>query len=144
MKHIPPAHSLLVAIAFSVGACEQTPSKGWRDDGAALPAPVEEAAAPAVAVATPQAAAPTDPANPRNYLTFTIKVTGMTCPFSCVREVREQLKAVPGVLHVEIDWDASRAIVDVQPGTDPATLVEGLKAPYAGRLLASDAAETRR
>jgi copper chaperone CopZ len=74
-------------------------------------------------------------ADPADYLTFTLKVTGMTCPIRCVHEVHDQLRAVPGVLRVQVDYDERRAIVDVRPGTDPDSLSHGLKAPYAGRLL---------
>ncbi|MCE9636217.1 MAG: cation transporter [Planctomycetes bacterium] len=73
--------------------------------------------------------------NAKNYLTYIVKVTGMTCPFKCVREVKEQLLAVEGVLDVQIDYDHAKVTVNVRPGTDPETLVAGLKTPYAGRLL---------
>lgn len=85
---------------------------------------------PDTATVTP--AAPTDP---RNYVTIRIKVSGMTCPIRCVREVKEQLAAVPGVLHVDIDSDRREAVVDIAPGTDPETVVAGLHGDYRGRLL---------
>lgn len=73
--------------------------------------------------------------NAKNYVTYIVKVTGMTCPFKCVREVKEQILAVDGVLDLQIDYDHSKVTVNVRPGTDPESLVAGLKAPYAGRLL---------
>ena len=72
---------------------------------------------------------------PADHQTYTLKVRGMTCPFACVRKVREMLQAVPGVLHVAVDFEESRATVDVAPGTDPETLVRALTGDFSGRLL---------
>lgn len=109
-----PAHLFALALTLPLAACA-----GWtvedRDAGLG-----------------PESAAPADLGE---HVTYTLQVSGMTCPFTCVRHVREQLSAVPGVLHVQIDWEGRRAIVDVAPATDPDTLVRGLKEPYAGRLL---------
>ena len=136
MKSVPALVSA-VAIALVAAACAHTGT------GSATAAAVPEPGAPIVP--TPESApvvtsAPASPAGPavddvKNYVTYHVKVTGMTCPIRCIREVRDQLTAVTGVLHVEIDFDAKEAIVDVRPGTDPDTLVGGLRSPYAGRLV---------
>lgn len=135
----------LAAVALALAACAGTSGGGHRTtprpelvpppaDGdpavvaAAAPANVER---PGPAVPPQATTAPAE----RNYQTIRIKVSGMTCPIRCVREVTEQLQAVTGVLHVTIDHDRREAIVDVAPGTDPESVLAGLRAPYAGRLL---------
>ena len=120
------------AAAVASGACANDRPAGHSPP--IRPAPVVAQPDPAPAPVQP-AAPPAAPQNPRNYVTYTVKVTGMTCPIRCAKEVRDQLLAVPGVLHVDIDQDERKAMVDVVPGTDPETIVHGLKSPYAGRLL---------
>lgn len=130
MKSARPAS--VVVLALVAAACAGT-------RGGAVPEPasvsVPSPEAPPAASAAVEADVPAAPADPRNYLTYTIKVNGMTCPIRCVREVRDFLKAVPGVLHVEIDYDSRTAIVDVTPGTAPETVIAGLKGNYTGRLV---------
>ena len=67
--------------------------------------------------------------------TVMLKVSGMSCPIRCPREVKEQLEAVPGVREARIDYPAKQAACDVEPGTAPADVAAGLKTPYSGQPL---------
>lgn len=75
-------------------------------------------------------------AYPKLSETYVLKVTGMTCPIRCVREVREILEKVPGVEQVVIDQPTSKATCHVKPGTDPQTLVDAFVGQkyYAAKL----------
>ena len=140
MKKTPFAKTtpfaLTVVLACAAAACAVPQASA--PSSSASPAPAEPVAA---AEPLPQApAAPPAPAfvkteTPRNYETIHIKVTGMTCPIRCPREVRDQLMAVPGVLFVTVDTDDREAIVDIVPGTNPELVLGGLHKPYAGRLM---------
>jgi copper chaperone CopZ len=134
-----------LALLGALGACSTTPEDGSgapreipdlpeRKPAPDPPSPKTEPAAAAPAPANPYAGLP-ESEWPANYQTVHIKVFGMTCAIRCVREVKEMLQAVPGVLHVRIEYDEKEAIVDVTPGTDPETVLHGLKGSYTGRLL---------
>lgn len=143
-----PGRARLVALGLAallgLGACAQTGTHRAPTPHASVPVAAEPTppsdTQPAPSVPDPLPPRPVVPPqasgeNAKNYLTYVVKVTGMTCPFKCVREVKEQILAVEGVLDVQIDYDHSKVTVNVRPGTDPETLVQGLKSPYAGRLL---------
>lgn len=137
MKTAPSAVILALA-ALAVSACGTPGAPPSTPSPAEQPAVVETMPAPPPdppPPAAPPAPVWTKTESPRNYETVRLKVTGMTCPIRCPREVKEQLLAVPGVLHVVIDTDDRAAIVDVVPGTNPELVLGGLKAPYAGRLM---------
>src|SRR5262245_12766922 len=118
-----PRVSVLLVAAL-LAACASTQNTGPGNGQTPQVAPPPTASGPAVPPApAPQAPNPVAeiPRSewPPNYETLHIKVSGMTCPFKCVREVKEMLRAVPGVLHVTVDYDEREADVDVVPGTDP-------------------------
>lgn len=71
------------------------------------------------------------PAGPRDV---EIRIFGMECPIRCPLEVRDQLRAVPGVLHVDVDSDTHTARVRIAAGTAPEALLAALEPPYSGRL----------
>lgn len=102
-----------------------------------------EPSPPAASVAAEPVAPPPDriegrpPEGPTSRVlseTVVLRVTGMTCPVKCPREVRDLLLAVPGVENVIIDYDRREAICHVRPGTDPQALIEALVPPYAAKL----------
>lgn len=71
------------------------------------------------------------PDQPRVY----IDVHGMDCPVRCPLEVRDQLRAAPGVTAVAVDFDSSTALCAVLPGTDAESVAAALHDPYSGRVL---------
>lgn len=133
--------SILVLAAAALAAGCKSPSKIEDRMTRELPAP----GAPAAPAPAPVAAPATDDtrpaasAEPANKLSesYTLKVTGMTCRFVCVREVVAALKSVPGVTNVIIDYDAYKAIVHCEVGTNPDDLLAALQATgkYSGLVL---------
>ena len=79
------------------------------------------------------------PVAPKNKLSesYTLKVTGMSCRFVCVREVIAALRAVEGVTNVIIDYDEHKAICHCVLGTNPDDLLAALQASgkYSGLVL---------
>ena len=75
------------------------------------------------------------PADPDAVESVTLSITGMTCAVICPREVRRMLLSAPGVLRVRIDWEEREASCTVMRGTDPQTLLEALRSPYAARVV---------
>lgn len=65
-----------------------------------------------------------------------LRITGMTCPVRCPREVQEMLAAAPGVVAVSIEWELREAHCTVKHGTDPRSLPAALRSPYAGHVAA--------
>ena len=64
-----------------------------------------------------------------------LSVTGMTCSVICARQVRNMLLSAPGVLRVRVDWEDREARCLVTRGTDPQSLLEALRSPYAARVV---------
>jgi len=64
-----------------------------------------------------------------------VAVYGMSCPIRCPEEVKDQLRAVPGVRSVTVDFEDKSATCRVVPGTETAAVVAGLHDPYSGALL---------
>jgi len=93
----------------------------------------------AVALAPAACASPaTEPASPvidaEGAEVHRLRIFGMTCPVRCPLEVRDQLRAAPGVLGVSVDYDEREATVRVAPGTDMAEVVGALRPPYSAHL----------
>lgn len=141
----PPrlAVAALLAAALTACASQSSGAGASTSNGAGQPSspasPAAEQAPDAPPAAPPQIPNPYAEVPktewPANYQTLQIKVSGMGCPIRCVREVKEMLSAVPGVLHVTVDYDEREVAVDVVPGTDPESVLRGLKGPYSGRLM---------
>jgi copper chaperone CopZ len=129
-RHTPRITSVLLVAALASCASTQSDGTGTGQETQGG----SPATAPAPPPSSPLAETPRSEWPP-NYETLRIKVSGMTCPFKCVREVKEMLRAVPGVLHVTVDYDEREADVDVTPGTDPQSVVRGLTGGYTGRLI---------
>ena len=57
--------------------------------------------------------------------TYTYTISGMTCSH-CVSSVREEIEALPGVEHVEVDLDRATAVVggDVDAAAVAAAVAE--------------------
>lgn len=70
------------------------------------------------------------------YESVLIRVEGLTCAYACPKEVRYQLEAVPGVVSCSVDFTSKTASCRVMPGTNPKTVLAGLRTPYSGSLIA--------
>jgi copper chaperone CopZ len=120
--------------ALLIGCANTHPRMGQE-----LPAPRVGPVEPGVVVEPSVVVPAPEPEAPKNRLSeaYTIKVTGMTCRFVCVREVTEALKSVPGVSNVIIDFDEHKAIVHCALGTNPDDLMTALQASgkYSGIVL---------
>lgn len=129
---------ILVLAAAALAAGCKSPSKIEDRMTRELPGPGAPAsAAPAPVVNDDvRPVTSTEPANKLSE-SYTLKVTGMTCRFVCVREVVEALKSVRGVTNVIIDYDAYKAIVHCEIGTNPGDLLAALQATgkYSGIVL---------
>lgn len=138
MPNFSKSLPILVLAAAALAAGCRSPSKiedrMTRElPGPSAPAPV----APAPVVNDDvRPVTSTEPANKLSE-SYTLKVTGMTCRFVCVREVVAALKSVPGVTNVIIDYDAYKAIVHCEIGTNPDDLLAALQATgkYSGIVL---------
>ena len=53
--------------------------------------------------------------------TTTITVTGMTCDH-CVRAVRDEVAAISGVTHVEVDLASGQVTIETATELDPAAV----------------------
>lgn len=58
--------------------------------------------------------------------TVTLEIKGMTCA-ACAAEVRGELENIPGVRSAYVDVERGRAHVVVDPGTEPAPLLESVR-----------------
>lgn len=71
----------------------------------------------------------------QDTLTFDLPISGMTCA-SCAGRVERALAKVPGVNSVTVNLANERAHVQVQPQTDPQTLINAVShAGYSATLL---------
>lgn len=61
----------------------------------------------------------------QDTLTFDLPISGMTCA-SCAGRVERALAKVPGVNSVTVNLANERAHVQVQPQTDPQTLINAV------------------
>ena len=77
----------------------------------------------------------TDPVPAADVRRVLLDVRGMTCPIKCVRDIKEQIQAVPGVSTVYVDFDAKTAVVRVDAGTDPESLAAAVRPPYSAHVL---------
>jgi copper chaperone CopZ len=80
------------------------------------------------------AAGAADTAN-RPVVTYRLRVEGMTCPSKCVREVKDMLATVPGIVNVAVDPPTQTAVVDVVEGTSPQALIDAIHLPYRASLM---------
>ena len=76
-----------------------------------------------------------EPVAAGNVRRVLLDVRGMTCPIKCVRDIKEQIQAVPGVSTVYVDFDAKTAVVRVDAGTDPQSLAMAVRPPYSAHVL---------
>lgn len=140
---------LVVALAIACTACAGSGHSAPPSDhlqpahrGPQPSAPAPEPARPAVA-AQPRPTAPSRGdalglptiGDDARYESVVVKVEGMTCAFACPKEVRYQLEAVPGVVSCSVDFTSKTASCRVMPGTDPKSVVAGLRDPYSGAVL---------
>ncbi|MBD8189211.1 copper-translocating P-type ATPase [Pseudomonas viridiflava] len=80
----------------------------------------------------------------QNTLTFDLPISGMTCA-SCAGRVERALAKVPGVNSVTVNLANERAHVQVQPQTDPQTLINAVShAGYSATLLQDERVEADR
>ncbi|WP_249583427.1 heavy metal translocating P-type ATPase [Pseudomonas viridiflava] len=77
----------------------------------------------------------------QDTLTFDLPISGMTCA-SCAGRVERALAKVPGVNSVTVNLANERAHVQVQPQTDPQTLINAVShAGYSATLLQDERIE---
>ncbi|WP_122586398.1 heavy metal translocating P-type ATPase [Pseudomonas viridiflava] len=80
----------------------------------------------------------------QDTLTFDLPISGMTCA-SCAGRVERALAKVPGVNSVTVNLANERAHVQVQPQTDPQTLINAVShAGYSATLLQDERVEADR
>ncbi|UZA67465.1 heavy metal translocating P-type ATPase [Pseudomonas viridiflava] len=80
----------------------------------------------------------------QDTLTFDLPISGMTCA-SCAGRVERALAKVPGVNSVTVNLANERAHVQVQPQTDPQTLINAVShAGYSATLLRDERIEADR
>ena len=80
----------------------------------------------------------------QDTLTFDLPISGMTCA-SCAGRVERALAKVPGVNSVTVNLANERAHVQVQPQTDPQTLINVVShAGYSATLLQDERVEADR
>ena len=112
-----PCLAALLLAALLLAGCPSTPpdapSGSSTDDGGAAQSP------------------PSDPDATEDVV---LRITGMTCPVICPKEVRQMLAEAPGVVRVSVDWEERSATCTVRAGTDPQTLLASLRSPYTARV----------